>query len=93
MKKESKFLMHVFCHRKTPYFFETINEDDWMSRYFFSGGIMPSDQLPFLIDSKLNIEKSISRPQSSIDSQDISDAISDDDIEEDLNLESANNNT
>ncbi len=57
MKKDSKFLMHVFCHGETPYFFEAVNEDDWMARYFFSGGIMPSDHLPYLIDSKLKVEK------------------------------------
>jgi len=57
MKKDSKFLMHVFCHGKTPYFFEAVNDDDWMARYFFSGGIMPSDQLPYLIDSKLKVEQ------------------------------------
>jgi cyclopropane-fatty-acyl-phospholipid synthase len=57
MRKDSKFLMHVFCHGKTPYFFEAVNDDDWMARYFFSGGIMPSDQLPYLIDSKLKVEQ------------------------------------
>jgi cyclopropane-fatty-acyl-phospholipid synthase len=40
-----KFFMHVFCHRAVPYFFEDEGPSDWMSRYFFSGGMMPSEAL------------------------------------------------
>ena len=57
MKEDAKFLMHVFCHRMTPYFFEDFDDDDWMARFFFSGGIMPSDQLPYIIPSELKVEK------------------------------------
>ena len=56
LKPEGRFFMHVFTHRTTPYFFEVEDESDWMSRFFFSGGMMPSLNLPHIVASPLEVE-------------------------------------
>ena len=54
---EGKFFMHIFVHRTVPYLFEDRDSTDWMSRYFFSGGMMPSDDLPMFFQDELKLEK------------------------------------
>ena len=55
LKPGGYFFMHIFCHRQCAYAFEDNGPDDWMSRFFFSGGIMPSADLPLRFQDNLKI--------------------------------------
>ena len=45
LRPNGRLFIHIFSHRSTPYRFDHRDDADWIGRYFFTGGIMPSHGL------------------------------------------------
>ena len=55
LKPDGRLFVHIFCHKELTYFYEIKNNYDWMTKYFFEGGIMPSQDIFKYFDDELEV--------------------------------------
>ena len=58
LHNDGKMFVHIFTHRDHPYPYEVRGPSDWMSKYFFTSGLMPSHDIFSYFEEDLVVEQS-----------------------------------
>lgn len=56
LRPGGKLFVHIFTHRDLTYPFEVQDASDWMSKHFFTGGMMPADGYLLRFQEQLKLE-------------------------------------